>query len=116
MIVIPYGAEYPGYSVIVVPFTLTVPPTTGDPSGADECEFLITVSGSAQCETMNGIMANQAGSCPAAGLVGCCVTDIGKEGALAGTLAGVCYYDSQLASMGESSCNGSNNTWQTTAP
>jgi len=97
-------------------YTLNVPATTYDPTGADECEFLITTSGPAQCETMNGIMANQAGSCPAAGIVGCCVTEIGNEGAVAGTLAGVCYYNATFASTGKSGCNGPNNTWQTTVP
>jgi hypothetical protein len=97
-------------------YTLSVPPTTFDPNGTAECEFLITVSGPPQCETMNGIVANQAGSCPASGLLGCCVTNIGNEGALAGTLAGVCYYDASFASEGKSGCNGANSTWQTTAP
>jgi hypothetical protein len=97
-------------------YTLNVPPTTNDPTGASECEFLITVSGPAECETMNGIMANQMGSCPASGLVGCCVTDIGNEGAVAGSKAGVCYYDAALAASGMLGCNGSNNTWQTSAP
>ena len=97
-------------------FTLRVTPSVYDPTGGNECEFLITTSGSADCATMYGVAANTTGSCPSAGLVGCCVTDIGAEGAAPGTTSGLCYYDAALATEAKASCTTKNNTWQTAAP
>ena len=62
-------------------YTLQVSPTPENPTGTGECEFLITTSGPEHCETLYGIAANQEGSCPTSGLIGCCASDIGAEGA-----------------------------------
>jgi hypothetical protein len=93
-------------------YTLAVPPSPDDPDGGDECEFVITTSGPAQCEPSYGIPATQDGLCPLAGLVGCCEAEIGQEQAL----TGVCFYSQALASMAQASCTSPDYSWHTTAP
>jgi hypothetical protein len=97
-------------------YTLQPTPATSDPAGADRCEFLITTSGAAECETMYGIAANHMGACPSAGLVGCCLADIGQEGAAPGTTAGDCYYDAAGAETGKAGCMGPHDHWQAGLP
>jgi hypothetical protein len=54
------------------------------------------------------------GHCPSSGLVGCCVatTQMGTSTAK----SALCYYNSAAAKVYESSCTGSSQHWQSTAP
>jgi hypothetical protein len=106
------GSEDSGSSCYTLHPTLA----TNDPATADLCEFLITTSGPAECVTMYGIEADKMGACPTAGLVGCCLADIGQEGATPGTTAGDCYYDEAGATTGKAGCMGPHDHWQAGLP
>jgi len=57
-----------------------------------------------------GCTGQTPGSCPSAGLLGCCVD---TKGAVEGAS---CLYQAALASAAKANCTGPGMTWQTTAP
>lgn len=59
-------------------------------------------------------MQLRTGSCPAAGLVGCCL--IATPMAALTTTNAACYHDAAQASNGQAACTGANHSWQAAAP
>lgn len=88
----------------------------GSSSGDDGCHVLMGSGASQTCawdtSTESGFScgAETPGSCPSAGLAGCCLA-MGASGESAD-----CYYSASSAQTGMDDCDGSGGTWQTTVP
>jgi hypothetical protein len=54
------------------------------------------------------------GTCPSAGLVGCCIETVMSGGFT--VVAAGCYYNATTAMAAMSSCTGAGDSWSTTAP
>jgi hypothetical protein len=77
---------------------------------AQTCAFQSTAQAPAGDVCDNGYTN---GTCPSAGLVGCCVGDL--SGDLSGTTAN-CYYDPSTSATNQTDCSMLGNVWSTTAP
>lgn len=97
--------------------------TTATGSGTGSPVNCFAVEGDASARTCTPFQSNAAsscpsgyssGSCPSAGLVGCCVTTMSSAGT--NLIGGECFYDAASAASAKPACIPPGEAWQTSPP